>query len=412
MAVSDNYVIAGASGDNLDCEATDGWTAGGNANDPTQSSNAIQGSYSLGLQTSDTGDCYWYHDVSAGSRFKITEVDLSMWFFYIKGKSDHYLVNDSSAVVMRLYFGGTSKYADYRLTEAGNLSLDFGWNYLVCSGRELNGGGTSSGLTDDDYNLDVYRIEFHLNVANKVDHDLNLDAITIGNEVVISEGDSTNPYTIEQLSDYVMNGRSYPLQIVTTKNQLANINTSLKLDNAYMKIANKYIYFDQESAEVKHNLTLTNSSNFVAGELENENAVKGCIIAKPTGKTADILVDSSSNLQLFSSNLLGFNNVTINGNFTGDTVTLVKCGTLNINNNVNLQHSIIHDATNNVAVILANASGITDMLIYNASNGLEVLDDSQIAELKIYDTDNYDVIIADGKTFEVTNSVINKIKGA
>lgn len=143
---TDDYSIIGAAADNFDCDAITNWTATGNAAAVvlnTTAGDRVEGTGCLELRTSGdlTGYSGWYHNLTSGSRFKITDEQLVVPFYYVKGKGAALLTDASSAVIIRLYFGGTTQYAEYHPTDAGNLTLRFGWNWLVVAGTNYNGGG-------------------------------------------------------------------------------------------------------------------------------------------------------------------------------------------------------------------------------------------------------------------------------
>ena len=416
--IVDDYIILGASGDNFDCDSTGGWTEGGNASAATtQSSPKVEGTNSLGLQTSGTGDCYWYHDISLGYRFKITEKDLGLWFFYLKGKGNNYLVQNSTAVVVRLYFGGTSKYADYRVTEAGDLSLEFGWQMLMCSGTELNGGSTGGGHNGTtDWDLDIYRFEFHLNVANKVDHNLGLDAIFVGTELEVQSGTSTTPVTIADLYDYTFSSRSgFPIGTVNLIDKLADIKSGLKITNGgYVAAEELYLLFNQGSSQVKHNLTITNGT-FRIGRIENGNPIRGCQIVKPSGKSASILVDTSGNFEVYNSKFYRWTNIQVDGycNFIQDDFDSNEVFICN-SSSVNVSDCSIHNATTNSndesVKILVNPNKFNNTLIYRNNDGLKGEANSTVSEITFLDNTGSDLVVKDSTTMTVLDSTYSTIE--
>jgi len=415
--IVDNYVIAGAPGDNFDCDSTSGWGKGGNANSPATQSNRIEGNYSLALQTSDSGISYWYHDISSDYRFKITEKDLGLWFFYIKGKGDNYLVQDSSAVVLRLYFGGTSKYADYHLTEKGDLSLDFGWQMLMCSGTELNGGSVGGGHNGgSDFNLDIYRIEFRLNAANKIDRNLGLDAIFIGTSLEIQDGTESDPVTFYDLEDYTSYSRNgFPIGTVKIDGKLVNIKSSIKItNNGYLFEENKYLLFNQLSPEVKHHIKIENGT-FKIGKLENNKPVNGCQIVKPENKNADIIVNSDGTFLCYNSKIYRWREIKLNGTCDLNYVDFDNCDIVKFNSiNNKIIDSTIHDSKNDISSysceIDKDLDKFENVYIYNNDNGVLINEDCLLEEVKIQDSNNYDLSVLDGKTVSLENSNFSTIR--
>lgn len=414
--IEDNYIIVGASGDNLNCDDTGGWQKGGNANDPTQSSNKLEGDYSLGLQTSDKDESWWYHDITDGYRFKITEKDLGVWFYYIKGKGDNFLVQDSTAIVIKLFFGGTDKYAEYRVTEKGDLSLKFGWQMLMCSGTELNGGATGGGHNGgSDFDLDIHRIEFRLNCAVKVDVDLNIDAFFVGNTITINGGDNTDPITIEDIADYTFNTRSFPIGTVEMSGKLANIKSGLTINNGgYVSAENIYLLFNQLSNEVKHNITITDGT-FRIGKIENNKPLDGCQIVKPQGMTASILVDTNGVFEVYNSKFYRWEVIEFNGTCSLNLVDFDSCELVKFNSNNNsIEHISIHDSINNLydyAMEVLSVFNLTnDILLYRCKDGIRFSENSELNNLKLLDNTGYDLDIIDSKTATIDNATYSTVR--
>ena len=413
--IVDDYTIVGASGDNFDCDDTGGWTKGGNADDATTEDNRVEGDKALGLTTSDKDESWWYHDISSSNRFKITEKDLGLWFYYIKGKGDNILVQDSTAVVVRLYFGGTDKYADYRLTEAGDLSLAFGWQMLMCSGKELNGGSTGGGHNDDsDWDLDIYRFEFRINCANKAENPLGLDAIFVGTELEVQSGDSDTPVTMQDLEQYTFTDRSFPIGTVKIDGKLANIHSGLKITSGgYVAAENQYLLFNQSSAEVKHHITVDDGTLRVGKNVGK--AYNGCQIVKPSGRTANVVVNSNGTLLVYNSKLYRWDTITLNGTSDIQQVDIDSCELLVVQSDNNELNSIaVHDAVNNTVThsmeIQTTADSVSKLLVYRCKDGVKFTDSGTVSGARMLDNTDYDILVLDGKDPSVVDSVYSNIK--
>ena len=414
--IEDNYIIAGADTDYLNCDSTDGWGKGGNAADPVTQDERVEGNKSLGLQTSDTGESWWYHDISPGNRFKITEYDLGLWFMYIKGKGNAYLVNDSSAVVVRLYFGDTDTWADYHLTKKGNASLKYGWQMLMCSGKELNGGSTSDGFQDSDFDKEIVRFEFRLNAANKIDHNLGLDCIFIGNNITIKDGDKDNPYLLSDLEYYANNSRpNFPIGVVKSFGTLLDINTGLTIDNAYVKDTNKYILINQKSSEVKHHLSITNTAKFEIGDKTDGVTTGGCYLTKPAGRNADITVSNDSIFNVYNSKLSRWNIITLDGQCDIQDSAFIANEVVKINNSdIQMENNEIYDSTSNTldeAIIVDNVGSINKLKVYSNKVGIRFNKDLTVNMLECSNNSDVDIEVADSVNIEFINSSYNSIKG-
>jgi len=411
--ITDDYVIVGADSDNFDCDDTGDWQTGGNAKDPTLSSNKIQGDYAFGLQTSDSDESWWYHDISEGNRFKIVEKDLGVWFYYIKGKGDNFLVQNSSAVVMRLYFGGTDKYADYHLTEKGDLSLKFGWQMLMCSGTELNGGDVGGGHDgDSDFYLDVHRIEFRINADNTVDVDLGLDAFFVGTTIEVQDGDENNPVTMDDLMDYTFNTRSFPIGTVEVTKKLANIKSGLTINGGYVSAENMYLLFNQMSSEVKHHVNIVDGT-FRIGKNENGKAIDGCQIVKPEGKNADFIVGSNGIIKCYNSKFYRWREVKFEGNGELIYVDFDNCDLITINSVIGDQLSV-HDSVNNVSEYAvefsADTNNINDIIVYRNNNGIYFSNNCEVEKIRCLDNVNYDISIKDDVEVKLIDAIYDNIR--
>lgn len=431
---SDDYAIVGASGDNFDCDSTGGWGDGGQANAVATSTDRVEGSASLELVAGGSGDAYWYHDVSSGYRFKITEKDLHFWFRYVKGKGDNFLVQNSTAVVIRLYFGGTSKYADYRCTSSGDLELKFGWQLLSASGTNLRGGSTGGGHNGgSDYNLDIYRIELHLNFANSNDTPLNMDCWFVGTTISVTSGTTTTPKTLSDLITYSNTRTAFPLGLVSKLGNLAYIRSGLTIGNGssgtgnegHFKFLFNFVLMKQLSQEVKHHLTVKNYSSLVSGEIETGSDgsyyVRGCQIVLPPSMYSDINVENGGTLKLYDSKLYRWRYIYLGG--SGDTASTVHLYSVDIDscecvyfraNTLNLYNTSIHDSTsNNVqqACEFHVSPDTSDLIkLYRNSEALHARETVTVSNCTIGDNSNYDIGVLEGKTLTMHNSVFSSSK--
>ena len=135
MAYSDDFAIIGAAGDDFDCEAVTGWSTTGGVTPILLNSDNRGGSNSVEMRAASTGVSTWQHDVGSADvdRFKISEETLNFWFRYSKGKGASYL-GDGSTLEVRLFFGGTTDFADYRPLDNADEELLF----EVTRGNEID----------------------------------------------------------------------------------------------------------------------------------------------------------------------------------------------------------------------------------------------------------------------------------
>jgi len=432
---SDDYVIVGASSDNFDCDATGGWTEGGNGSAVATNSECVEGSYSLDLTASNSGSSNWYHDVSSGNRFKITEKDLHFWFKYVKGKGANFLTQDGTAVVIRLYFGGTSKYADYRCTTTGDLELKFGWQLLSASGKNLRGGSTGGGHNGTtDYDLDIYRIDLRLNFSNKNDTPLGMDCWFIGTKITVTKGTSSAPATLQDLADYSNDDRTaFPLGVVDIQQTLAYIRCGLTIGDgnsgtghqAYMTADSKFILMKQLSTEVKHHLVVNNYSTLVLGEKETGSDdnyfVRGCQLVLPASRYSDITVNNGATLKLYDTKVYRWRYVYLGA--SSDTSSTVELRRVDFDscecvyfrsNTLNMDDVEVHDATtNNVqqgCEFIKEPDSIDYTRIYKCAEGAYFRDTMEVTGVSLTDNTNYDIGILEGKTVSLIDSKFSSSK--
>ncbi len=275
MTYTDNFAIIGKAADDFDCDGVGGWTAGGTANTPIATNSARkQGTLSLELRGT-AGLMTYSHDLGPtdGDRMKVYNELLCSYLRYSKGKGASYLAADGSAIVWRLFFGGTTDYADYRPTDNGDESLVFGWNLLQVSGTELNGGvpnfaivnagsfvsgreyiittvgntnwaliggpssaetgdrftatgsgsgtGAASDTTSTDWDRFIHRIEVRITLANANDKDsedapILMDCWFSGTKFIVSEGTvGGTQVDLDDLNDWARNTRSgFPVDLI------------------------------------------------------------------------------------------------------------------------------------------------------------------------------------------------------
>ena len=377
MAISDNYSIIESA---FSCDSTDGWGKGGNASDPTsETSGQVEGSGYLGLTTSDTGDSYWYHDIV--NRFKITETSLGLWFRYVKGKGANYLVQDGSALVVRLYFGGTSKYADYRLTEKGDIDLKFGWQPFIISGTNLNGGSVGGGHNGTtDFYLDIYRFELHLNVSNKVDKPLGLDAVFIGTQIEITD----QAYTLNDLARYTFVDRSFPIGTIENDGNMNNVKSTLKIGSgATLSQSSKFIFMNQFSTEVKTDIIVDSG-----GKIDFDN----CFVSKPDGYSASILCDGVA--EYYGCKFLNFDTI----EFTKSSICdFANCSNVVAKGSDTKEYCTIHDDSGGSGgAFKINGNGVIKSSVYGCRAGFELTSDVTIADSSAMNNQGDDIVIDDG----------------
>jgi len=431
----DDYAIIGASGDNFDCDATGGWGTSGNASSvATNSGSKVEGSNSLDLTASDVGDSSWYHDVSSGNRFKITEKDLHFWFKYVKGKGANYLVQDGTAVVIRLFFGGTSKYADYRCTATGDLELKFGWQLLSASGKSLRGGSTGGGHNNgSDYDLDIYRVELKLNFANKNDTPLGMDCWFAGTIIKVTSGTSSSPVSFSDIAEYSNKDRTaFPLGLVNKQMILYNIKCGIQVGDGssgsghsgYIKDYSKFLLFNQLSEEVKHPIIVKNYSTLdlglqVSGS-ESSYYVDGCQIVLPEDRYSDFSVENGGTLKLYDTKIYRWRYLYFGASSdSGSTIELHNvdidsCETLFLRASTqNISYLSVHNNVNSINDYAVNITKpITSMdylYCYRCSVGAKIDGDFTLKTFNL--TDNtVDLKVLSGKTVSLIDSVFSESK--
>ncbi len=418
--ITDNYTLVGSSSDGFDCENKGDWTTGGDATISDNTDSKVQGSQMIGLQGKQGDNNTWTTDVSSGSRFKITEKDLGMWFFYIKGKGANFLVQDSTAIVVKLYFGGTDKYAEYRMTDTGDLELNFGFQMLMCSGKNMNGGSIGGGHNDgSDWDLDIYRFELQLNFANDTTADLGLDAVFIGTEIQVESGSSSTPVTVQDLYEYTNKDRTdFPTGVVALNKKLANINCGVSIDGGYLVAENIYLLFNQNSVEVKHDIHVKDGT-FRIGRIEvgsdDSYSMLGCQVVKPSGLSSNIQVDANGSLEAYNSKFYRWEDIHLGGTTKLSAVDFDTNGTVFIENTgVEFIDISIHNNTGNLrdnAVTFdANPAIGKALKVYRCIDGVYFNEDVVVTDVDVTDTTGYDIGVQEANSVSLVSSSYTTIR--
>ena len=463
MAIGDDFAIIGGASDNFDCEALTLWNTVGSPQGVSLSlnSDAVQGSNAVGIRCSNTtpGVRAVYHDIIvAGDRFKITEGTLNFWFRYSKGKGATYFPNNGTAVVIRLFFGGTTDWADYQVTNNGNADLAFGYQVLQCSGRNLNGGSTSGtwSNTASNWERDIHRVELRLNfVADNQsttnDAPLLMDCWFFGTKLEVSDGTvGGTPVELSDLFDYAKFGGSrtgFPLGLVDIDGVFATFRCGIDVGNGsdgagnegYLKATEAFILFNQWSAQVKHNLTVKNFSQFDSGEGEvvqgvdgnNTVAVRGCQIVLPTDRedevdgvlpaASDIIVENGGTFRAFDTKFFRWRDLFFGA--AADTTSVVElnsvrfdsCETVYIRAKGTLDLTrleIYNNAANDrvhCAEVIATPDTCNDVLVHDCIQGIHFRDDVIFPTYRAQDINrpggaNADLAILDGKSVSLPDS--------
>ena len=286
----------------------------------------------------------------------------------------------------------------------------------MCSGKELNGGSTSSGFSESDWSKEIVRIELRLNLANDNDVPFNMDAWFIGNTIIVNSGDKNNPVTIQDLHNYAHRDRDdFPIGVVTLTKKLANINTGLIIDGGYLKATDLYLLFNQLSSEVKHNVSIRKGGVFQIGDYQNNNPILGCLIVKPENKTANFSIeDSDSKILVYDSKFYRWNEITLDGyseiiETDFDSCSLIKVDSENISFYNNTIHDKMEGATNNVLEVNENAN-ISDIFIYRCKDGIYVNNDVTLKNIVLLDNDGYDLGVKDGSNAVLINSKFKALR--
>ncbi len=431
MAYSNDYVTRNA------CDAITGWTSG-TANSTAVVVNTVeqvQGTGCLELRASASITppevCYWYYDLAAGNRFKITQADLLMWFYYVKGKGQQYLTTSANAATLRVFFGGTTKYADYY--QGGDDVLAFGWQVFTASGKAADAiGGTHNNGTD--WDLDIFRIELRLEF-NEHNTDggatdprpaLFMDYWRSGTKITVSEGTVAIPIDFSGLQTYSDTNALGVVKItpgVPKVTLLCGLDVGNGLDGANnegnLVDAGKTVIFQQLSEEVKHNLVVENYSSFQLGTLEvgvdDSYPVDGCELVLPANRYSDIDVKAGGSLKLYATKAYRWRNIYLGNGNTGQAaidlrlVDIDSCETVYFRQtNITIDGVEIHDnaqqVRNHAAEITETPTSSRALRIYQNLEGIHFRDNADLFSLIASDNTNYDLGILEGKTFDLFNS--------
>ncbi len=469
MAFTDDFVIVGAATDDFDCEATTNWTTSVDADFSFTlgtDTKSVQGTNAITLKSGNAtvGTRWVYHDVPVGNRFKVagtSGVTLNFFFEYSKGKGANFLVTNGSAVVIRLYFGGTTDWADYRVTDNGDESLRFGYQLLQCSGRNLNGGSTSGtwSNTASNWERDIHRVELRLNYANgndgANDPPFRMDCWYIGTKIVVSQGTTGGtPATLQNLFDYQKIGgtrTAFPLAIIDLDEVFCTLRCGLDIGNGsdgannegYLKLTSSFLLFNQWSAQVKQNLVVKNFSQLDFGEGEdvvgvegtNTVAVRGCQVVMPTDREdeidttipagSDITVENGGTFKSFNTKFFRWRDIFLGAaSDTSSTVVLnetkfdscetvyLRANTLNMAGLVEIYNNAGNDRNHCVEMIVSSDSN-EDLLVHDTIQGIHFRESVTLNNYRAQDIDkaggvNADLAILEGKTLNLVDSFFDE----
>lgn len=462
MAFTDDFNIVGGAGDDFDCEATTGWNTTGSPQSISLALNtdSVQGTNAVAIRCGNTtaGVRTCYHDIGAADRFKITDGTLNFWFRYSKGKGAAYLTATGTAVVVRLYFGGTTDWADYRLTTNGDTELRFGYQVLQCSGRNLNGGGVSGtwANTAANWERDIHRVQLRLDFASTndsttADPAMLMDAWFFGSKIVVSEGTTGGtPTDLDALFDYAKFGGTrtgFPLGLVDLDGVFATLRCGLDIGNGsngtnnegYLRLTSAFLLFNQWSAQVKHNIVVKDFSQLDFGEGEqvvgvqgtNTVAVRGCQVVMPTDRedhisttlpaASDISCENGGVFKAFDTKFFRWRDIFLGAAVdTGSTVELNKvifdtCETIYFRSNtldmaglIEIYNNAANDRDHAAEMIVSSDSN-EDLLIHDSIQGIHFRDTLTLNNYRAQDVDkaggtNYDLAILEGETVTLVDS--------
>ncbi len=469
MAFTDDFAIIGGTGDDFDCEATTGWSTTGSPQTLNLSLNtdSVQGTNSIGLRCGGTtpGIRACFHDISvAGDRFKVAgtgAITLNFWFRYSKGKGAAYLTSTGTAVVVRLYFGGTTDWADYRLTSNGDDELQFGYQVLQLSGRNLNGGSTSGtwSNTASNWERDIHRVELRLDFATTNDSTTNdppllMDCWFGGTKVIVSEGTTGGtPTTLQDLVDYQTLGGTrtgFPLGLINLDEVFCTLRCGLDIGNGsnglnnegYLQITETFLLFNQWSAQVKHNITVKNFSQLDFGEGESVTgaagtttvAVRGCQVVMPSDRedeisttlpaASDITVENGGIFKAFNTKFFRWRDIFLGA--ASDTSSEVElnevkfdsCETIYFRANTLDMAALIEIYNNSAndrdhcAEMIVSPDSNEDLLVHDCIQGIHFRETLTMPNYRAQNVDkaggtNYDLAVLEGKTVTLVDSVFD-----
>ncbi len=466
MTFSDDFDIVGGTGDDFDCEALTGWNTTGTpqAVNLALNTDSVEGTNAIAIRCDNTtvGVRAIYHDIGSGDRFKITDGTLNFWFRYSKGKGDAYLTATGTAVVIRLYFGGTTDWADYRCTTNGDTELRFGYQVLQVSGRNLNGGSTSGAWsnTASNWTRDIHRIQLRLDFAttnNSTTEDpaMLMDAWFYGTKVIVSEGTvGGTPTTLQDLVDYAEFGGTrsgFPLGLVEIDGVFAVVRCGIDVGNGsdglnnegYLQITDTSLLFNQWSAQVKHNIVVKNFSQLDFGEGESVTgvagtttvAVRGCQINMPSDRedeisttlpaASDVTVENGGTLKVYDSKFFRWRDIFLGAaSDTSSTVELIsvrfdtcetvyfRANTLDMAGLIEIYNNAANDR-DHCAEMIVSPDSCEDLLVHDCIQGIHFRDTLTLTNYRAQDIDksggtNYDLAILEGEAVTLVDSFFDE----
>lgn len=418
MPFSDDYAII--SGTGWDCNATTGWsTTGGTVVAPTTSSDSVEGTNSIILQSSGAGTCTWYNNNL--TNFRIDQQDVMFWFKYAKGKSPPYLNSTNTAIQVRAYTntGGGGTYFEYDLTQFGDEELLNDWQVFQISGSNSSRVNGSPSVTSNIVRLELVLTFLNANNGGD-DNPLLMDCWFAGTKINVEQ-----TATVAQLQAYSdgnnsHGGSTFPLGLVKESGGFLNLKSGLQIGGSSagsMTILNTFILFNQFSNEVKHELTVKSNGTFVVGELDSGEPVRGCQLVLPANRLSDVVVENGGTFRAFGSKLFRFRDLFLGA--ASDSSSTVELRTVDIgscetvyfrSNTLDIENVQIHDNDNNnrdwACEITVSPDSCKAFLLYSNVLGAKFTASVSIEEFLAQDNTT-DFTVVDPATVTLTNSIYN-----
>lgn len=448
LGFTDDYVIIGAASDDFDCEAVTGWTQAGSATGTlsTSTEQVIQGTTSIELRGANGVGTYT-HDIGVGDGWSITDTTLYFWFYYAKGKSAAILTSTADAVVIRLFFGGTTDFADYQCTASGDEELINGFQLLSASGKNTRGGTFNFTDTDANWNREIRRVQLRLNytaAGNDATGGLTpeppifMDCWFTGSTIRVEGGTRNAPKTFEQLRDYSAiagsrdssSATSFPLGVVEVNNAEVTLQTGVQVGNGtcngWLATEGKSIFINQGSPETKNPIVIDANSGITLGEKESGQrnyAVRGNIVFQTDSAQADFQVKDRGAAEIYDTKFFKFRNLFFGDSTDTDSIIDLNRVTVDTSEtayfyskNLFLEDVEIYNCrenlTNYAAVISESPKSSSNILLHDNNEGVFINNTITIEELKCQDNTNFDIVLLEGDSATVVNSVFdeNKLK--
>ncbi len=421
-------------------DATTGWTADtNNAPNSGPSTGGVLQKEGSGTVEFDLGNTATGGIKSPTvTAFDVRTQEVGVWFLNPKVDENgvELMNNGDSALRLRLYSG--TNYADYY---QGNNKLTDGfypggWMFLRASGaagsEDANGGTwtNTQAAAVDSASIIVTSV---VDNTNKNATEYAVDIIKYYDKIVVTGyNGGTTPWTLQDIYDA---SETNAWGVVEKAEGFYRFYCGLEFGDGTnagaFEATNEYIYLDHSSSDHEYNVVVKNNFTVTLGEKNTQTqdtyAQNGCQLvatedalfqlSSPAKCAPSLTVESGGILELYDTKVQGFGTINL-GSGGSSAIELINTD-LYDNDEVEFRSTgltadnirIHHLSTDkgDLGAIYNVPSSMTRINVFNCTDALNFQETMSVTKYNAGDT-TYDVVVLEGKTVTLINSVFNETK--